>query len=143
MPVPMAVRLVDRRYIVKPDTVVILEPRNNIRHKPGEILIAVLFQIVCAVSAGIGGQTVLCIEYRWGVQESEQVLHSIRLCEFKEIPLSGLLVPVISAVRVEKTFRPGTTVDKAAVTLFHAAGPDIETPDTEPDALRIAARVNP
>ena len=87
--------------------------------------------------AGVGGQAVLSEIYRWRVQESEQIGDAALLGQLQEPSLSGLLVPVVSAVRVEETIGAGAEIDLAAVSLLHAAGADVEAPDAQAYSLGI------
>ena len=103
-PVPMPVRFIERAYIVKLNSILPLYSFYYICQKTCILLVTVRFQVCRPSTTGISSQTVLSIIHRRRIKESKKLGNTPFLCQFQEVTLSLLLIPVVRSVRLQKTF---------------------------------------
>ena len=129
-PVPVSVRFIERTDIVELDAIVLFYSLHYICQKTSVLFITIRFQVRCTSTAGIGSQSVLCVIHRGRVQKSQKFVDSPFFCQFQEIALPLLFVPVVCSVGIQETFgtHPGRG-NLTVLSLLRATCSDIETPE--------------
>ena len=107
----------------------------------GVVVVAVVLQVGALVGAGVVavGSAVFRVEAGRTVHKGYQLVHAVAFGFLEEPLLTGLLGPVVAAVGVEEALHPAFGLfNIAGATLFGAAGPDVEPPARQANALGVA-----
>ena len=123
------------------DSIMFLYAFKGSSDEASKIIITIILQVDGTTSSRIGSPTILGEIYRGRVAESQEIRHLSLFRHLEKTSLSLLLVPVVSAISLQKALSTSATLYLRRITLFLTARPQVESPDRQADTFRLPLRI--
>ena len=117
---------------------VLLNALDGCSHKACKVVVAIVAQIDCAATSGVGCQSVLGEIDRSRIAESQYIRYATLLGKLQEAALSSLLRPVVGAVGIEEALCTCAIINLCLIALLGTSGSKVKSPDRQTNALRLA-----